>query len=71
MVFYFAKSTIKYGLKVFFDIMGSPYLDNKKKYQVQSNKKNSIWNDQIEKKNNWGTKKIEGWISPLTMQFFP
>jgi hypothetical protein len=35
MVFYFAKSTIKYGLKVFFDIMGSPYLDNKK--NIKSN----------------------------------
>jgi hypothetical protein len=57
MVFYFAKSTIKYGLKVFFDIMGSPYLDNKKKNQVQSNKKTPYEMIKLKRKTIEGPKK--------------
>jgi hypothetical protein len=57
MVFCFAKSTIKYGLKVFFDIMGSPYLDNKKKNQVQSNKKTPYEMIKLKRKTIEGPKK--------------
>jgi len=57
MVFCFAKSTIKYGLKVFFLHYGIPIFRQHKKYQVQSNKKTPYEMIKLKRKTIEGPKK--------------